>query len=390
MNKIYSRSPYVVKVSKANLESVLVRILVYSGQQASSSGNVTDNGSGQYYEYTSTALSTGDDIYINIAEVVSDNLETNFDGTYSSDVKWVDYQLVITTSGNTITTESKVQLVAVEGYTYVTEGQNRHEDTQPIRPVLIPNDVIVADSDAKFRVPVWNEDTTKVDFIRDNEIVYTQSFSSSSTSSHQIKYVESNGDSSEGDTFQQRMLSEPSGVIEDSICSNKFFATIDIGRVDKVIVTASDGSSQTINVQSVEACKYEPIKLTFINRYGALQDIIFFKRSERSMEVEKESYSRSFALDYYNNGYTSRHQKNDMNITSMDSVTLNSGYYPEAYNEVFKEMMLSCAVWVYMDNKSYPVTIKDSEFLFKTSLNEKLINYTVNLEIAQNTINNIF
>ena len=68
---------------------------------------------------------------------------------------------------------------------------------------------------------------------------------------------------------------------------------------------------------------------------------------------------------------------------------LNTGYYPEDYNDVFKEMQLSEDAWIEIDNQIIPVNITDSSFSYKTSLNDKLINYTIKIDFAFDTINNI-
>ena len=70
-------------------------------------------------------------------------------------------------------------------------------------------------------------------------------------------------------------------------------------------------------------------------------------------------------------------------------MTLNTGYYPEVYNEVFKQMQLSEDAWIEINNEVLPINISDSSFSYKTSLNNKLIDYTVKIDFAFDTINNI-
>lgn len=72
-----------------------------------------------------------------------------------------------------------------------------------------------------------------------------------------------------------------------------------------------------------------------------------------------------------------------------EKLTLNTGFYPEEYNEVFKQMQLSEDCWIEVNNKTLPVNITSSELAYKTNLNDKLINYTINIEYAFDTINNI-
>ena len=52
-------------------------------------------------------------------------------------------------------------------------------------------------------------------------------------------------------------------------------------------------------------------------------------------------------------------------------------------------MQLSEDAWIEIDNQIIPVNITDSSFSYKTSLNDKLINYTIKIDFAFDTINNI-
>jgi len=70
-------------------------------------------------------------------------------------------------------------------------------------------------------------------------------------------------------------------------------------------------------------------------------------------------------------------------------MTLNTGFYPELYNDIFKELQLSENVWIEIENRITPVNVESSGLEYKTQLNEKLINYTVDLSFAFDTINNI-
>jgi len=59
-------------------------------------------------------------------------------------------------------------------------------------------------------------------------------------------------------------------------------------------------------------------------------------------------------------------------------------------NETFEELMVSEYVWVTdPDDVVIPVKVKDTSFAYKTGLNDKLINYTMNFEKAFDLVNNI-
>ena len=47
-----------------------------------------------------------------------------------------------------------------------------------------------------------------------------------------------------------------------------------------------------------------------------------------------------------------------------------------------RQLFQSEDVWIRDENKTLPVNIKDSDFTYKTHLNDKLVNYTVKFEFA--------
>ena len=75
---------------------------------------------------------------------------------------------------------------------------------------------------------------------------------------------------------------------------------------------------------------------------------------------------------------------------------LSSGYYPEYTNQFFEQLLLSEYVWMTRPKKenpaadeTVPVTVKTSNMRFKTSVNDRLIEYTIDFEEAFDLINNI-
>jgi hypothetical protein len=68
---------------------------------------------------------------------------------------------------------------------------------------------------------------------------------------------------------------------------------------------------------------------------------------------------------------------------------MNTGFIQESFNEVIKQMMLSEQVWVDNGTEVLPITLNTKSLQFKKSVNDKLINYTVDFEYAFNKINDI-
>jgi hypothetical protein len=174
---------------------------------------------------------------------------------------------------------------------------------------------------------------------------------------------------------------------------NFFVPTGFVGSIDNVSIVESFGiKTDTITVKTIEECKYEPKKFTFVNKFGALQDIYFFKKQVNKMDVTKESYNANTLNSSYSYN-RSVHTKRDFNIKAKESFTFSSGYLSEEYNEVFKQMMLSEKVWITNikegEEQVLPINVKTSNITYKTSLNDRLVEYTIEFENSYNVLNDI-
>lgn len=143
-----------------------------------------------------------------------------------------------------------------------------------------------------------------------------------------------------------------------------------------------------ITIRRICDTKYTPIKVTFVNKFGALQDIYFDKKSTKRISVNRDMYksnTRSFDGSYQ----TFNHVNKAMTSVGKESIVANTGFVCESMNEPFKQLMLSNQVWATISNNVTPVNIINSDFTYKTSLNDKLVNYTIEFEFAFDSINNI-
>jgi hypothetical protein len=146
-------------------------------------------------------------------------------------------------------------------------------------------------------------------------------------------------------------------------------------------------TTTTINVENIDECKYTPYKLTFVNKFGAFQDLYFFKRSDINLTTEGESYKRNNVISGVYD--ISKHQTTNLNKSGNKSISLNSGFVDEQFNEVFEQLLLSEKVWITYNSNVLPINLKTSTLKYQTRLNDKLINYTIEADFAFNSINNV-
>jgi len=152
---------------------------------------------------------------------------------------------------------------------------------------------------------------------------------------------------------------------------------------------AATSGNYTWTIERVCSAKYSPIQMRFINKNGIPQDQYFFLKSVESVNTKSETFKRNIFTYSSSNYDTKSHQTQTFNKNGKKRFTLNTDYIAEAYNAVIEDIMLSEYVWIFIGNVLHPVTVVTSSLTKKTSLNDKLIQYTLEVEDANDIINNI-
>ena len=331
------RSPKYVSIDDGSLSYAILRLSIWTGASSPSPAPT------YIIRKSGTFI-----VFFEIAELIRDYLDTTFDGNYSGQAVWVSTTLLAYDSDDNEVADDGESFVAFDGYNYFEESANVSN------PIMITNRNLSVLKDNTFKIPIYTTTSPSVGYYVNGQLTSTVTYLSSNQSDEQIEYI--------------------------SILNN-----------DKITVTSA-GNTQTINIEILEECKYEPKKVTFVNKYGALQDMIFFKKAVERINVERETY-KSNILDSNMVYNSSNHVYRDFNVMGRESVTLSSGFLSEEYNEVFKQMMLSEKVWVTNVVNSVeqvlPINVKTSDITYKTSLNDKLVEYTIEFDKSFDTINNI-
>jgi hypothetical protein len=138
----------------------------------------------------------------------------------------------------------------------------------------------------------------------------------------------------------------------------------------------------------VEECKYEPIVLDFINKYGGWQRETFFKASYENLEVQSTPYN--FMMPIENLTYDIKQgQKQIFNNNGSTKYKINSGWVDETFNENLQQLLLSERVLWTKGNTKLPIRINTKSVNKEKNINNKKINYSLDFEMAFDTINNI-
>ena len=349
-------------------------------------GQGTSTGTDLKYTLRKNIIDTSVLVAFEISELLRDFLDINFDGSYNGQVIRVVAALTVYDSFGAFLSATGFDLFAFDSYSYFEETDFDVEE----KSAMISNKLIFALNDNSVRIPINTSKSPVVTFLKDGNIVNTVSYSSTAFPIGQISYATVNA-TSNSESYIDRVFGD-GGVLEISKCLTDFLNKVEISEADEIRISNNTGSLETIKVKTLQECKYEPKKFTFVNKFGALQDIYFFKKQVNKMDVTKESYNANTLNSSYSYD-RSVHTKRDFNIKAKESFTFSSGYLSEEYNEVFKQMMLSEKVWITNVTETgeqvLPINVKTSNITYKTSLNDRLVEYTIEFENSYNVLNDI-
>jgi len=150
----------------------------------------------------------------------------------------------------------------------------------------------------------------------------------------------------------------------------------------KLEISKNGSIEKTFNFIEVCEPKYTPVICDFINKDGVWTTLTFFKLSKESMTMtNKEFNSMPDSINYSLN----HNIKSSFNTNAVDSIKVNTGWVKESHSEIIKQLTLSETIRI--DNK--PSLIKTKNVSFLTGLNDKNMNYTIDFEFANPTINTI-
>jgi len=349
MSKINVRSPYFVNLSTTNLTSAKIEIEIYSGE--------VNTGWQDSAQYTLNSTAINGKVNFEIAELIKDYITALFDGSFptpsvttlEATTIFVDYRITETILTTAQTPVDTLGLRAFYGYGFFEDGSNPTFDNVYY---LQTNNTIIKNTNETVTIPVDNTIATTLIWKYQGATVSTISTPLLTDIQDQITYVTNTGN-----------------------------FNVDEAEISTGVKTV------TVRIQSYDNCKYTPYKLTFINKYGAYQEIWMFANSLLKMQTTQTDYKSNILTDGI---YTTNNpQKKTLTKNGNQTLTLNSDYYPESYNEIFKQLFLSEQVWIYYDSQTLGINIDSKNIAYKTSLTDRLINYTIDVSFAFDTINNI-
>ena len=157
----------------------------------------------------------------------------------------------------------------------------------------------------------------------------------------------------------------------------------------KTTFTGTATSSGSVTIKRYPCSRYKWVRVGFVNRFGTPQDIFFFAKSIETIETTGESY-KNVVLNSTGGYTTTKHQNRSLYKEGKVRYRLSTGFVSEEYNEFMKELMLSEQVWMTVQGESTrPVQVLDMDKTFKTSLNDRLVDYNIEVEQANDLISSM-
>ncbi len=149
----------------------------------------------------------------------------------------------------------------------------------------------------------------------------------------------------------------------------------------------------TININCPNLKGFESIRLCWLNQWGAWDYYTFTQKSIRSIATKGSTYEQlagtwneaAYRVDSYKGG------KKSFRVNATEKITMNSDFVSESENDMFEELINSPEVYIlegYQTDGTYsalnqyvkPVRLTTSSFVKKTVANDKLIQYTFEVE----------
>jgi len=177
-----------------------------------------------------------------------------------------------------------------------------------------------------------------------------------------------------------------------------------VGPVDQmsggsILVRAFDTSDNpisntyTININCPDLKGFESIRLCWLNQWGVWDYYTFTKKSARSISTKGSTYEQlagtwneaNYRVNSYKGG------KKAFRVNATEKITMNTDFVRESENVMFEELIKSPEVYIldgYQTDAPFsalnqyviPVRLTTSSFTKKTVANDKLIQYSFEVE----------
>lgn len=150
--------------------------------------------------------------------------------------------------------------------------------------------------------------------------------------------------------------------------------------------------TDTLYIKRYPCNSQTEVEVLFQNSFGVLQQLWFMGTNRKTIDVTRSNFQRQVITSATSAAAydASSHQYMVYNTTGRNSLTLNSGFVDEGYYNHVEELLNSKAVWIVIDSVMTPVIVKTNSLQYRTNINDRTINYSIDFEYAFNYKNSVY
>ena len=149
----------------------------------------------------------------------------------------------------------------------------------------------------------------------------------------------------------------------------------------------------TVNILCPNQKGYEPIRLTWLNQWGTWDYYTFNMKSSKSISTKGSTYQQLGGTwnesTYKPNSY--KGGKKSFRVNATEKIIMNTDFVNESESEWFEELINSPEIYILNGFKTdspgsalttyvIPVRLQTSSYTRKTVANDKLMQYTFEVE----------
>lgn len=141
-----------------------------------------------------------------------------------------------------------------------------------------------------------------------------------------------------------------------------------------------------INFEVVCQQKYPNIRIKWKNRYGQFDWFSFYMVNKQSFSTTVRGYQPQLGTWTGTSLSYNQYDSSNLNyiVDSKQSISVNTFWVPESYNEIFKQLLVSEEIyWTKSPTDLAPITIATDSITFKTGVVDKVIQYGFDFDFGQ-------
>jgi hypothetical protein len=169
-------------------------------------------------------------------------------------------------------------------------------------------------------------------------------------------------------------------LVADGVVSNNIPSQGWSSRYFRIPVTSE---KVTFNINQT-CSKYTPVRVHWLNRLGGYDAFNFYMKSIHQTDIKKDKYDQQhhdwtgFAYKYSK----SSRGTTDYNVALSKKLTVNTDYLSESESEWMEDLITSPSLYIEENNELIAVNLDSRRIQRKTSLNDKLMQYTFELSYS--------